>query len=164
MSAITMQDESLEQYLTFTSGGVEYGVDIRHVKDINPIQAQTIAPVPWLSNYIKGIINQRGTIVPVIDVNLRFGKPAEDYHERTCVIVVELDDISIGMVIDAVKEVLTIPVSSLTKPPSMGAMSENKYVSSIASLGKDMGVVLLLDIHKLFYDGELLPETFDVVS
>ncbi len=162
MTALTIQDESLEQYLTFVSGGAEYGVDIKHVIDINPIQATSITPVPGLSAYIKGIINQRGTIVPVIDVNMRFGKPPEEYHERTCVIVVELDDISIGMVIDAVKEVLTVPVNSLTKPPHMGAMSENKYVSSIASLGEGQGVVLLLDIHKLFYDGELLPDSFDV--
>jgi purine-binding chemotaxis protein CheW len=151
----------LEQYLTFIIGGEEYGVAIRYVKDINPIQSKDITPVPFLADYIKGIINQRGTIVPVIDVCLRFGRPPESYHERTCVIVVELDDISIGMVVDSVKEVLTIPAERMTKPPRMSAMSENKYVKNIASLGEGQGVALLLDIHKLFYDGELLP---DVVS
>ncbi len=154
MSTIDMQETALEQYLTFSCGGNELGIDISFVKDIIPIPAQAITPVPWLPDFIKGIINQRGTIVPVIDVNMRFGRAPEPYHERTCVIVVSVDEVSIGMIVDSVREVLTISAEALAKPPRMGAMNENKYVSSIAELGGE-SVVLLLDIHKLVYDGEL---------
>lgn len=152
------QDEMLEQYLTFATDGEEYGIEIRYVKDIIQIPEQPITPMPFLADYIRGIINLRGTIVPVVDIRMRFSRPPHEYNERTCIIVVELDEIQIGMIVDAVREVLTIPAGSLAKPPQMSRAGENKYVNSIASLNDDQEIVLLVDIHKLFYDGEILPD------
>ena len=146
--------DATDEHLTFTISGEDYGLEINYIKDI--IQMQEITRVPGVAPYIIGITNLRGSIVPVVDVRIRFGKEPQAYHERTCIVVIELDEMQIGMVVDAVQEVIHIPDSVVTQPPKMSAASENRYVRSIGNLDEKK-IILLLDIQRLFYDGDVFP-------
>ena len=121
-----------------------YGIEIKYVTEI--IGLQPITAVPDLPNYIQGIINLRGTIIPVMDVRLRFMKPYREYNDRTCVIVIDIGDISIGLIVDSVSEVLTIPEGEIVPPPEVNKKG-NKYIKGIGKV--ENGVKLLLDCDKL---------------
>ena len=155
-------DTMLDKYLTFSSSGDEYGLKIGNVKDIIPLPSQAITPVPGTMGYTKGIINLRGTIIPTIDIRLRFNREEGNYNERTCIIVVEVDDMLVGMIVDEVREVRTIPEEILARPPHLGSAGENHYVSEIATVDDEgKKVVFLLDIKKLFCEGISMLEHAD---
>ncbi len=141
-----------DEHLTFSISDEEYGLEISYILDI--IQMQDITRVPGVPGYIIGITNLRGSIVPVVDVRIRFGKEPRDYDERTCIVVIELDEMQIGIVVDAVQEVIHIPGNVITPPPKMGAASENRYVRAIGNIAEGK-IILLLDIQRLFYDGDV---------
>lgn len=145
------EDTQKDRFLTFALGSDSYGIEICHVTEI--IGIQPITEVPELPEYIRGIINLRGKIIPVMDVRLRFGKPFKDYDDRTCIIVIEIGDISIGLIVDSVSEVLSIPDTEIVPPPEMNKTG-NKYIKGIGKAGSD--VKLLLDCEKLLNDGENL--------
>jgi len=143
------EDELREKYLTFTIGSEHYGIEIRYVTEIIGIQA--ITEVPELPDYIRGIINLRGKIIPVMDVRLRFKKPFREYSDRTCIIVIDIEDISIGLIVDSVSEVLAIPDSDIVPPPEYNAMT-NRYIQGIGN--SEGQVKLLLDCSKLLNEQE----------
>lgn len=143
------EDTQKGKYLTFSLGNESFGIEIKHVTEIIGIQA--ITEVPELPNYIKGIINLRGKIIPVMDVRLRFKKPAREYDERTCIIVIEIKDVSVGLIVDNVAEVMSIPDKDIASPPEMGK-NGNKYIMAIGKFGSD--IKLLLDCDKLLNDEE----------
>ena len=102
-----LEEDSQEgQFLTFTIAEQEYGIEIRHVTEI--IGIQTITGLPDVPEFVKGVINLRGKVIPVIDVRLRFAMPERAYDERTCIVVVNINDASVGLVVDTVSEVLNI--------------------------------------------------------
>jgi purine-binding chemotaxis protein CheW len=144
------EDTQKGRFLTFSLGRESYGIEIRYVTEIIGIQA--ITEIPELPEYIKGIINLRGKIIPVMDVRLRFKKEPREYNDRTCVIVVDIKDISIGLIVDSVSEVLTIPEQDIVEPPQMNK-GFNKYIKNIGKVGSD--VKLLLDCEKLLTEDEL---------
>ncbi|HEY9062050.1 MAG TPA: chemotaxis protein CheW [Pseudobacteroides sp.] len=148
------EDSQRDKFLTFSLGKEFYGVEIRYVMEI--IGIQPITEVPELPHYIKGIINLRGKIIPVMDVRLRFKKEANEYNDRTCIIVIEVRDVFIGLIVDAVSDVLDISSSDIVPPPEVNANSNNKYIKGIGKVGSD--VKLLLDCEKLINDddGQLL--------
>ncbi|MBP7177217.1 MAG: purine-binding chemotaxis protein CheW [Thermoclostridium sp.] len=148
---IIEEDSQEGRYLTFSLGKESYGIEIRHVTEI--IGIQPITKIPELPEYVKGIINLRGKIIPVMDIRLRFKKEPKDYNDRTCVIVVELRDVSIGLVVDSVSEVLTIPEQDIVEPPQMNKGYQNRYIQKIGKVGSD--VKLLLDCDKLLTEGEV---------
>lgn len=156
--AENMADELLEQeedtqkgkFLTFSLGKEFYGIEIKHVTEIIGIQA--ITQVPELPEYIRGIINLRGKIIPVMDVRLRFKKTFREYNDRTCVIVVDIRDISIGLIVDSVSEVLSILPENIVSPPDVGKGLNNKYIKGVGKVGND--VKLILDCNKLLNDKE----------
>lgn len=138
------EDTQKGRYLTFNLDRESYGIEITHVTEI--IGIQPITEIPELPDYIKGIVNLRGKIIPVMDVRLRFRKSSREYNDRTCVIVVDIGDISIGLIVDSVSEVIAIPDTEIVAPPQVGK-GGNKYVKGI---GKVHGEVkLLLDCNKL---------------
>lgn len=151
--ADTVAQETLEQeedtqkgkFLTFSLGKEFYGIEIRHVTEI--IGIQTISEVPELPEYIRGIINLRGKIIPVMDVRLRFKKTFREYNDRTCVIVVDIRDIPIGLIVDSVSEVLSIPPEDIVSPPDVGKGLNNRYIKGVGKVGND--VKLILDCDKL---------------
>jgi purine-binding chemotaxis protein CheW len=145
------EDTQKDKYLTFSLGKEEYGIDISYVTEIIGLQA--ITEVPELPDYVKGIINLRGKIIPVIDVRLRFGKEAKEYNDRTCTIVVEIKDILIGLIVDMVAEVLSIAEQDIVPPPQLGNSYHHKYIKGVGKIGNN--VKLLLDCEKLLSDDEV---------
>ena len=102
---------------------------------------------------MKGIINLRGKIIPVMDIRLRFKKEPKEYNDRTCVIVIDIRDVSIGLIVDTVSEVITIPEQGIVEPPKMNMGFNNRYIKNIGKVGED--VKLLLDCEKLLTEDEL---------
>jgi purine-binding chemotaxis protein CheW len=144
------EDTQKGKYLTFSLGNEFYGIEIKYVTEI--IGVQPITEIPELPEYIRGIINLRGKIIPVMDVRLRFKKLFREYNDRTCVIVVDIKDISIGLIIDSVSEVLSIPDEEIVPPPDIHK-SGNKYIKGIGKVGND--VKLMLDCDKLLNDDDI---------
>lgn len=143
------EDEQKDKYLTFTLGNESYGIEIRYVTEI--IGIQPITDVPELPEYIRGIINLRGKIIPVMDVRLRFKKPFREYNDRTCIIVIAVEDTAIGLIIDSVSEVLSIPDTEIVQPPEYTKMT-NRYIQGIGKSGEE--VKLLLNCRKLINEDE----------
>lgn len=145
------EDTQKGRFLTFSIEKECYGIEIRYVTEIIGIQA--ITAIPELPEYVKGIINLRGKIIPVIDVRFRFKKQPKEYNDRTCIIVVDIKDISIGLIVDSVSEVLTIPDEDIVEPPQMNKGFNNRYIKKIGKVGSD--VKLLLDCEKLLAEEDL---------
>ncbi len=145
------EDTQKGRYLTFSLGKEAYGIEIMYVTEIIGIQA--ITELPELPEYIRGIINLRGKIIPVMDVRLRFKKEFREYNDRTCIIVVDIEEISIGLIVDSVSEVLTIGEENIVEPPRMGKEPQNRYIKNIGKVGND--VKLLLDCETLFSEMEI---------
>ncbi len=148
----TEEDTQKDQFLTFSLGKESYGIDIKYVIEIIGIQA--ITRIPELPEYVKGIINLRGKIIPVIDVRLRFKKEPKDYNDRTCVIVVDINEVSIGLIVDSVAEVINISEQNMVDPPQMNKGLNNRYIKKIGKVGNE--VRLLLDCEKLLTEDELV--------
>lgn len=145
------EDTQKGRFLTFMLGQETFGIEIKYVTEIIGIQA--ITEIPELPDYIKGIINLRGKIIPVMDVRLRFKKEPIEYNDRTCVIVIDIKDLSIGLIVDSVAEVITIPDQDIVEPPQMNKGFNNRYIKNIGKVGND--VKLLLDCEKLLTEDEL---------
>ena len=137
------EDSQRDLYLTFHLHGEDYGIAISHVTEI--IGIQKITTVPGLPECIKGVINLRGRVIPVMDVRLRFLLPCRDYDERTCVIVVEVNEQTTGLVVDRVKEV--VEISSEQIEPAPNHSPENCYIEGMGKIGDQ--VKMLLDIESL---------------
>lgn len=144
------EDTLKGRFLTFVLGDDFYGIEIKFVTEI--IGLQPLTEVPELPDYIRGIINLRGKIIPVMDVRLRFKKAFRDYNDRTCVIVIDIEEISIGLIVDSVSEVLTIPDGDIVLPPDLHNKSGNKYINGIGKVGNE--IKLLLDCEKLMNKDE----------
>lgn len=140
-------DELDGRYLLFHVEEKLYGIPLSLVLEI--IQTDKITPLPLMADYVKGIINLRGKIVPVIDIRLKFGLTEKPYDDKTCVIIAEIQDMQLGLIVDSVSEVVSLPREQLAAPPSAGAMA-SWYVDSIAEIGGN--VVLNLDFDKLLQD------------
>jgi len=145
------EDTQKGRFLTFSLGDESYGIEIKYVTEI--IGIQTITEIPELPEYVKGVINLRGKIIPVMDVRLRFKKEGREYNDRTCVIVIDINDISVGLIVDSVAEVLTIPDEDIVEPPKMNKSFSNRYIKNIGKV--ENGVKLLLDCEKLLTEDEL---------
>lgn len=149
MSAAESIDvEQTCKYLTFSLADVGYGVAIGHVTEI--IGLQKITFVPGTPDYVRGVINLRGKVIPVMDVRERFGLPTRAYDQRTCTIVVDVDGKAVGMIVDRVAEVADIPQSEIEARPQLGSTQDSEY---IMGLGKTPdGVKVLLDVERIVRD------------
>jgi purine-binding chemotaxis protein CheW len=145
------EDTQYGRFLTFNLGAEIFGIEIKYVTEI--IGMQSITKVPEVPEYLKGIINLRGKIIPLIDVRIKFGKEPVEYNDRTCIIVIELKNISVGLIVDNVVEVLTIADENISLPPSNKTGFENRYIKGIGKIGDQ--VQLLLDCKKLLKIDEL---------
>ncbi|MCX7711909.1 MAG: chemotaxis protein CheW [Clostridia bacterium] len=142
------EDTQKDKFLTFLLGNEVYGIDIKYVTEI--IGIQSITEVPELPEYVKGIINLRGKIIPVMDVRIRFKKEAREYNDRTCIIVIDIKDMPIGLIVDSVSEVLSIPEQDIVPPPQVNKDFNNRYIKGIGKV--ENNVKLLLDCEKLLSD------------
>ncbi len=143
------------KYLTFTLAEEEYGIGILKIREI--IGMMPITSVPQAPDFVKGVINLRGKVIPVIDLRLRFGMTVMDYTERTCIIVVEIDltetTINIGIVVDSVSEVLNISGGNIEDAPMFGTQLNTGYILGMAKI--EGGVKILLDIDKVLSENEI---------
>ncbi|HWR21900.1 MAG TPA: chemotaxis protein CheW [Feifaniaceae bacterium] len=146
-AAAETDDTQQNRYLTFLLGEEVYGIAIGDVIEI--IGVLPVTPLPKAPDYLKGIMNLRGKIVPVIDVRLKFKKPAAKYTERTCIVVVEVQEMTVGLLIDEVSEVLTIESRDIVPPPALKD-SRSNYISGVSNTGGK--VKLLLDCSALLYE------------
>ena len=144
------EDTQADKYLTFVMGGESYGVEMRHVTEI--IGMQKITPVPDTPDFVKGIINLRGKVIPVMDVRLRFRMEAREYDDRTCIIVIHVGTTTVGLVVDTVSEVLDIPSKQIEDPPRMGGRT-SRFMKGIGKVGEEVKIVL--DAEKLINEEEL---------
>ena len=153
MDIVTQDFEDTQhgRYLTFMLGRESFGLEISYVKEI--VNMQPITALPEVPGYVKGIINLRGRIIPVIDMCLKFGLELSPYTDRTCIIVIDIKEISVGLIVDNVAEVLVIEDNDIVPPPSSRTGASNDYIKAIGKTGSD--VKLLLDCDKLFQDSEL---------
>lgn len=145
-----ISEEEKEQFMTFKCSNEVYGISIKYVNEI--IGLQQITAIPESENYIIGLINLRGKIIPVIDVRIRFGKEPLDYNDRTCVIVVDVKSTIIGLIVDGIEGVVAFAEDEITPPPSVSNLEvqSRKYVYGIGRI--DDNVKLLLDPDKLLND------------
>ncbi len=152
----TMLEEEVDtqdgQYLTFNIAEQEYGIEIRHVTEI--VGIQKITDLPDVSEFIKGVINLRGKVIPVLDVRLRFGMKEREYDDRTCIIVVNINQTSFGLVVDTVSEVMNISEESIEPPPKVNnRVNGNRFVQGLGKIEDD--VKILLDTQKFLFEEEL---------
>ena len=143
------EDSQKDKYLTFIVDGESYGIEIRYVTEI--IGLQKITSVPDMPDFVRGIINLRGKIIPVMDMRVRFNKPFREYMERTCIIVVDIRDLLIGLIVDSVAEVVNIPAAAVAAPPDLTKRG-NRFIMGIGQAAGE--VKLLLDCEKLLTDEE----------
>lgn len=143
------------KYLTFSLADEEYGIGILKVREI--IGMLSITPVPQTPSFVKGVINLRGQVIPVVDLRLKFGMEELEYTERTSIIVVEVKgqagNIPIGIVVDAVSEVVNIKGEDIENTPTFGTSLDTNYISGMAKA--DGGVKILLDIDQVLSAEEL---------
>lgn len=152
-TAVEKQDG---KHLVFLLGGASYGIPILTVLDINGLME--ITPIPKTPEFIKGVINLRGKVIPVMDLRLKFGMPAKEYDKQTCIIIVNVSvggkDKQIGVLVDTVSEVFDIPLTEIEAPPEYGTHSEEGFINGI---GKVKGkLVVLLNIEKVLHSDEII--------
>lgn len=145
------EDTLSNRYLTFHLGSEDYGVEIRYVTEI--VGVQKITEVPDMPEFMRGVINLRGQVIPVIDVRLRFKMPPRDYDERTCVIVVNVDGGIFGLIVDTVQEVREILPENVSPPPRLARSEKSRYILGMGKVGED--VKILLDVGRLLREEEL---------
>jgi len=147
------EDSQKDKYLTFHIANEDYGIEIAYVTEI--VGIQNITEVPDMPSFVKGVINLRGQVIPVIDVRIRFGLPPRAYDDRTCVVVVNINGTSIGLIVDTVNEVLNIPGAQVSPPPAIHAQAgaAGRYLQGMGKVGDS--VKILLDVNKLLYEQEV---------
>jgi len=148
--AISVHDE---KYVTFKSGNEYFAIKIQYVNEI--IVYQEITAIPESEDYIKGLINLRGKIIPVIDVRVRFKQEEIPYNDRTCIIIIDVNSTVVGLIVEKIAEVVQIDAANIIPSPSFGKAdkSHNKYVYGIGKVGND--VKLLLDPDKLLNEADM---------
>jgi len=145
------EDTQEGKYLTFDVGKEEYGLEIRYVTEI--IGMQNITSLPDVPNYVKGVINLRGKVIPVVDVRLRFNFEEREYDERTCTIVININDINVGLIVDSVREVMNISDSQIDPPPKVQKGAESRFIKGLGKVNDS--VKIILDVNKFLFEEEL---------
>lgn len=150
---LEMEEEDTQEgkYLTFSLGNEEYGIEIRNVTEI--IGIQNITELPDVPHFVKGVINLRGKVIPVIDIRLRFNLEERAYDERTCIIVVNIKEIFVGLIVDSVSEVMDIPAGNIEPPSKIAQGAGSNYIQGLGKVDDD--VKILLDAQQLLFSDEL---------
>jgi purine-binding chemotaxis protein CheW len=161
-AAVAAANEQTQQYLTFVLAGEIFAMGILAIKEI--IEFATLTEVPMMPEYVRGVINLRGSVVPVIDLSVRFGKPSSQVTKRTCIVIIEIVSRArqthgpaerhvVGVVVDAVNAVLDIPGSEIEPPPAFGASIRTDFIQG---MGKVNGkFVILLDVDHVLAADEM---------
>ena len=146
--------EPREQYLAFTLGSETFAMDIRSIREV--IQFGGITEIPLTPPFIRGVINLRGSVVPVIDLYVRFGRAGTAVAHRTCIVILELDQenkVELGVLVDNVSEVLSIAQSEIEPAPAFGSDIRTEFIAGVAKVGERF--VILLDVNRVLSVDEL---------
>ena len=140
-------DEDIDnKYLMFKLGNEEYGIDIKRITAIEELPQITI--IPDMPNFVKGVINLRGKVIPAVDLRLRFGIEEREYDDRTCIVIVSINESTIGLIVDIVSEVHEIGKDDIGDPPSFkNASGKEQYIAGLAKKGDE--VKIILDVNKI---------------
>ena len=138
-------DAQKDKFLTFHIADEEFAIPIGHVIEI--VGIQKITEVPDMPNFVKGVINLRGKVIPIIDLRRRFGLQPKTHDKHTRIIVIEINTMIVGFVVDSVSEVLRIPASTVEPPPPVVAGLESEYISGVGKL--EDRLLILLDLDRL---------------
>ena len=149
---VTTVDTQKDKYLTFHLAGEDYAIEIKYVTEI--VGLQDITEVPDLADYIRGVINLRGKVIPVIDVRLRFLLQPKEYDSRTCIIIIHLLGTSVGLIVDEVSEVINIPSEQIDAPPKTMRGTKSRFIQGFGKIGNK--VKMILNIDRFLNDEELL--------
>ncbi len=147
MPAATEQDQAHQtapggKYLTFSLAGEEYGIEILKVREI--IGIMDITAMPQTPKYVKGVINLRGKVIPVIDLRLKFGMEPAEYTEQTCIVVVDIGSL-VGVVVDTVQEVLDLDDDQIAPPPPLGAAVDTSFIMGMGKVKDNVKILLGID-------------------
>ena len=145
------EDTLKDRFLTFKVKEEDYGIEIVRVKEI--VGIQEITPVPEMPSYIKGVINLRGNVINVVDIRLRFGMEEKEYDERTCIIIIQVEDVEVGMIVDNVNEVCVIPDEDIKKNTNLNKTSKSTFIKGLGKL--DEKIKMIIDVEKLLTEEEL---------
>ncbi len=148
---VASEDTMEDKYLIFRIDDEEYGIAIRDVIEI--IGIQNITDLPDMPPFVKGVINLRGKVIPIIDVRLRFGIREREYDRRTCIIVVSISDVLVGMIVDSVSEVIDIPPDDIEPPPTIRKGEASRFIKGLGKVEEDVKILLSTD--KLLFDDEI---------
>jgi purine-binding chemotaxis protein CheW len=140
-----VEEEKTIRWVTFRLGNETYGVDVMKVQEV--LRLPTIAPVPGAPPFVIGIFNLRGTVVTVVDANLRFGLGPKPATDATRVMIVEVDDAVVGLKIDAVSDVVEVPISDVHPTPRVNAHVDHKYIQAVAH--QDQRLIMVIDSDRL---------------
>ncbi|MBN2644170.1 MAG: purine-binding chemotaxis protein CheW [Desulfuromonadaceae bacterium] len=132
-------DSIQDQYLTFKMGQEEFGLEIKHIIEI--IGMQTINRVPDMPDFMVGVINLRGKVIPVLDMRRRFHLPVRDHDNRTCIIVVDIENVFVGLLVDQVSEVIEIKKQDI-EPLRAGKLGGNRYLQGLGKIGQQVKILL----------------------
>lgn len=146
----SFEHELAGKYLTFQLKSEMYGCPISPINDI--IEMKDITGVPQTRDYVEGVINLRGTVIPVINLRQKFGIEKGEYTRQTCIVVVELDDLQTGLIVDQVEEVLEVSDDQVDPAPSMGQEINREFISGMGKLNDD--VIVLLNLNKVLTEEE----------
>jgi purine-binding chemotaxis protein CheW len=147
--------EESNSYLTFKVGEEEFGTHVSQV--LNILEMTRITEVPRTPDYIKGVINLRGTVLPIIDTRIKFGLPETEYTNNTCIVVMELDfngeTVHIGTIVDEVLSVVKIKQDQIDPPPDIGNKYQSEFIFGMAKVSEEF--IMLLDMQKVLSSGEI---------
>jgi purine-binding chemotaxis protein CheW len=142
----------LKQFISFTVGAEDYGLELLRVKEV--IRMRDITWLPKAPSFVKGIINLRGDVIPIIDLRDKFGLAAQDYTAMTRVIVVEMDGCLVGMVVDSASQVVRIPVDQIDPPPPVLGGFSQEFITGVGKMGEQL--VILLNVDRILSHEEKL--------
>jgi purine-binding chemotaxis protein CheW len=146
------ENSQVNKYLLFNIGAEVYGINIGSVTEI--IEMQKITEMPDMPDYVKGVINLRGRVIPVLELRLRFGMEEREHDDRTCIIIVNIEDISLGFIVDTVAEVHDIPDKDIEPPPMYrDGEDRNRYIAGLGKIGDE--VKILLNANKILHEQEI---------
>jgi len=147
-------DQSIDDlYLIFHLDKEDYGIGIKNVTEI--VGKQNVTRVPNMPDYVKGVINLRGQVIPVIDVRTRFGLPFREYDDRTCSVVINVNNLQFGVIVDVVDEVISIAPDKIAPPPNVSGNQASRFIKGMGRSDGSDKVKLLLDIERMIKEEDL---------
>ena len=145
------EDTKKHRYLSFFVEDEQYGIEISHINEI--IAMMKITHVPRTPAFVEGVINLRGSIIPIVDIRGKFGLEKKEHDMNTAIIINEVAGVNIGFIVDRVEDVLTFDEKDLNEPPKFGSHIDTSFIQSVAEV--ESSVILILDMEKVFEDDEL---------